>query len=119
MVILGLALAASAVIASSASALPVALAARSCNLTRYYESLGPTYVESLNVSSVSCATGIKLIKNYNHCRLQSGGAKGRCHMAVLGFRCTERRSTSPDQFIAMTRCTNGRKVVSFSYSENT
>jgi hypothetical protein len=38
---------------------------------------------------------------------------------VLGFKCSERRSTGPVQFVASVKCTSGRKVVKFAYSENT
>jgi hypothetical protein len=38
---------------------------------------------------------------------------------VLGFRCSERRQASSVQFIAQVRCTKGRTVVTFTYSENT
>lgn len=105
--------------AASAPAQPVARAARSCGLAGEWASLGPTYVEQLSVSDTSCATGAKVIKAYNRCRLEAGGVKGRCHARVLGFRCSETRSASPDQFVARARCTDRRKVVTFSYSENT
>jgi hypothetical protein len=62
---------------------------------------------------------VKVIKSYNRCRLNAGGAKGYCHSKVLGFRCSETRQSSPVQFVASVRCTAGRAVVTFSYSENT
>lgn len=103
-----------------ASAQPVARAATSCRLGSKFDKLGPTYVEQLNVSRTSCATGENVIKAYNHCRLKAGGVRGHCNSKVLGFRCSEKpRSSSPDQFVANTRCTAGREVVAFSYSENT
>ena len=102
-----------------ASVQPVAHAARACSLAGKYMSLGPTYVEQLNVSRTSCATGVKVIKAYNRCRLKAGGVKGYCRPRVLGFRCSEKRSSGPVQFIASVRCTSGRQVVTFSYSENT
>jgi hypothetical protein len=106
--------------AAQVRAQPVASAAGSCNLAGHYRSLGPTYVEQLSVSHTSCATGMSVIKAYNHCRLASGGVKGYCHSRVLGFRCTEKRpQTSPIQFIAKTHCTAGIKAVTFTYSENT
>jgi hypothetical protein len=106
--------------AAGAATAPVASAAGGCNLAGKYRTLGPTYVEQLSVSHTSCATGVNVIKAYNHCRLASGGAKGYCHSKVLGFRCSEQRpQTGPIQFIAKVHCTSGRAVVNFTYSENT
>jgi hypothetical protein len=98
---------------------PVAHEARACTLAGRYYSLGPTYVEKLSVSHTSCATGVKVIKSYDACRLKAGGAKGRCTSKVLGFKCSEKRSSSAVQFVASARCTKRREVVKFSYSENT
>jgi hypothetical protein len=105
--------------AAMASSQPVAHAAGRCSLVGKYFKLGPTYAEQLNVSGTNCATGVNLIKAYNRCRLNSGGAKGYCHSKVLGFSCSERRQSSGVQFIAKARCTKGRTVVTFTYSENT
>jgi hypothetical protein len=105
--------------AAMASAEPVAHAARTCNIASMYYTLGPTYVETLGVSRTSCATGVRVIKAYNRCRLNAGGKTGRCHSRVLGFRCSERRSSSSIQFIGKVRCTKGRAVVKFTYTENT
>jgi hypothetical protein len=102
-----------------APAQPVARAARSCGLAGEWNSLGPTYVELLNVTGTNCTTGAKVIEAYNRCRLNAGGVKGSCHSKVLGFRCSEKRSTGPVQFVASAHCTARREVVTFSYSENT
>ena len=103
---------------ASASTEPVAHAARTCNITSMYYTLGPTYVEHLGVSRTSCSTGVRVIKAYNRCRLNAGGTRGRCHSKVLGFRCSENRSSSTIQFIGNVRCTRGSAVVKFTYSEN-
>jgi hypothetical protein len=105
--------------AAVASPQPVARAAGRCSLASEYFKLGPTYAEKLNVSGTNCATGVNVIKAYNRCRLKSGGVKGYCHSKVLGFSCSERRQSSGVQFIAQARCTKGRTVVTFTYSENT
>jgi hypothetical protein len=86
---------------------------------KYATSLGPTYVDAILVSRTSCAAGGNVIKSYNHCRLKAGGVKGFCHSKVLGFHCSEKRSSSPVQFGATVLCVAGRKVVTFFYSENT
>jgi hypothetical protein len=104
--------------AAMASAQPVAHAATGCKLGSSYDKLGPTYVEVLNVSNTNCATGFKVIKAYNKCRLSAGGVKGYCHARVLGFSCSEGpRTKSPIQFIAKAQCKSGRKVVKFTYTE--
>jgi hypothetical protein len=105
--------------AAMASAQPVAHAATTCHVGSQYNKLGPTYVESLHVSRTSCATGMNVIRAYNSCRLKAGGRKGYCHTKVFGFSCSEHRSQSPTQFIASARCTKGRAVVTFTYTENT
>jgi hypothetical protein len=103
---------------AAGSVRPAAHAAANCNISKVWHKLGPTYVEALSVSGTSCATGVNLIRAYNKCRLKSGGLKGHCASAD-GFRCSEKRSSSPVQFVAQVRCTKGREVVTFSYSENT
>lgn len=111
-----------AAMASAGPARPVARAAGGCRtyLMPRWHNLGPTYVEQLSVSNTSCASGANVIKSYNQCRLKAGGAKGFCHSTVLGFHCSEKRpTTSPVQFIAKARCTKGRELVTFTYSENT
>ncbi|MDQ6849286.1 MAG: hypothetical protein M3070_04785 [Actinomycetota bacterium] len=115
----GAVIAIASITAAMASAQPVARAAGSCSLVGKYRTLGPTYADSLSVSGTSCATGVNLIKAYNSCRLKAGGRKGHCHSKVLGFSCSEKRSSSGVQFIGTVRCTKGRAVVTFAYNENT
>jgi hypothetical protein len=105
--------------AGSASAQPVAHAAGSCNIARYYHSLGPTYAERLSVTGTSCASGVSLIKAYFKCGIKAGGVRGTCHSTVLGFRCTDQRSTGADQYIAKVNCKKARESATFYYSENT
>jgi hypothetical protein len=91
-----------------------------CSLATVGETLGPSYVEKLTVTHVSCTAGDSLVRAYNACRLRHGGLKGRCTTTVSGYACVERRySGSPDQFIAAVTCTKGRDAVDFTYSENT
>jgi hypothetical protein len=104
--------------AAIASAQPIARAASRCSLVGKYQKLGPTYAEQLSVSHTNCTTGVNVIKAYNQCRLKAGGLKGHCHGKVLGFSCTEKRYPGPIQFIGKAKCTSGRKLVTFTYSEN-
>jgi hypothetical protein len=117
---LAVSLSLTAAAAAGAATAPVASATGGCTLGNKGRTLGPTYVTQLSVSHTSCATGMKVIRAYNHCRLASGGVKGYCRSKVLGFRCSEHRPQSSSiQFIAKVRCTKGRAVVTFTYSENT
>jgi hypothetical protein len=104
---------------SSPRAAIKASAAGACNLSGKWESLGPTYVESLSVTGTTCGSGEKTITAYNTCRLHHGGLKGHCTSTVNGFRCSEKRSNGPVQFIAKTTCTKPRQKLVFTYSENT
>ncbi len=98
---------------------PSAQAAGNCSLVGRYHSLGPTYVERLTVSHTSCATGFSLIRAYTGCRLNAGGAKGRCTRRIYGFRFLETRNASPVQFVALVHATKGSAKVTFTYTENT
>lgn len=114
------ALASAAVVpAHGAAASPTAHASRSCSLAGSYRSLGPTYVTSLSVRNTSCATGKRVVRAYYRCRIASGGRRGRCHHRVLGFRCSERRSSSPVQFDARVTCSSGSRRVTHVYTQNT
>ena len=114
-----LALAGAATAAGPAAAQTRPAALHSCSLSGRYESLGPTYVETLKVNNTTCATGYAVVKAYNACRVHHGGVKGTCHSPVLGFTCLERRTNSPVQFIGAVSCTKGRAQVQFTYSQNT
>jgi hypothetical protein len=83
------------------------------------EHLGPSYLTSLSVSGVSCATGKRLVTAYYKCRLRSGGVKGRCHSRVLGFSCSEHRNGIPVQFFAKVTCVSAHRRVVHTYVQNT
>jgi hypothetical protein len=116
-------IAASLLLSATAGARTTAVAparTASCSLAKVGETLGPSYVEKLTVTNVSCSAADALVSAYNTCRLKHGGVKGRCTAKVDGYRCVEKRYTgSPDQFIAVVTCTKGRDAVDFTYSENT
>jgi hypothetical protein len=107
--------------ASSAGARQVAAHAAStrCSLRGAYTKLGPSYVTSLRVDHTSCHFGKRLVRDYDKCRRRSGGARGRCHSKVLGYRCTERRTGISVQFDAKVTCARGDRRVRFTYVQNT
>jgi hypothetical protein len=93
-------------------------AAKACSIKGQERKLGPTYVTSLSVSHVSCSGGKSLVKAYYKCRAKHGAA-GRCTKKVSGYSCRETRTGISVQFNAKVTCTNGKKVVKHSYTQNT
>ena len=103
-----------------AQATTVAQKITTCKSTKAWDNgLGPTYVEKLAVSGVSCAAGQDFIKAYNSCRLKSGGVSGHCRVRVDGFTCKEERQSSPAEFIGVVTATKSREVIDFTYTEFT
>ena len=108
-----------AVVAGSALA-PHASAAGSCSLAGKERKLGPTYTTALKVTGVSCRAGKKLVKAYYRCRVENGGADGRCVKRVRGFSCTEKRvNVIPTQFDARVTCAKGSNRVKHDYTQYT
>jgi hypothetical protein len=102
-----------------ALALPEAALGARCNIRGDERRLGPTYVTTLNVRGVSCATGRRVVRAYHRCRFRNGGKDGRCRSRVSRYRCSERRSGIRTQFNGRVRCTRGRRVVSHTYTQFT
>lgn len=94
-------------------------AAKRCNISGDERKLGPTYVTSLRVTGVSCRTGRRVVRRYYRCRINSGGRRGRCHSAVLGFSCRERRQSISTQFDARVTCSRGAARVWHDYTQFT
>lgn len=101
---------------------PTATASKTCSLSAKERggskpsSLGTTYVNKLSASGTSCRRAKRVVRAFNKCR---PGRAGRCNKRVLGYKCTENRSTSPTQYVSRTTCRNGGKTVKFTYSQNT
>jgi hypothetical protein len=112
----------SAVASAGAQTAPVAHSTTNCmsiiSKNNTWRKLGPTYVEQMFASGVSCATGETVIKAYNMCRLAHGGARGTCKVKIDGYTCKEEREVGADQFIAKVTCTKSRDKITFTYSEN-
>lgn len=94
-------------------------AAKRCNISGDERKLGPTYVTSLQVKRVSCRTGRRVVRRYYRCRINSGGRRGRCHSAVLGFSCKERRQSISTEFDAHVTCSRGAARVWHDYTQFT
>ena len=99
------------------SAAPVA-DAKTCSIRGKERTFGTTYVYTLKVSGVSCATGGKVVRAYHACRRRNGGRDGRCR-GVYSYRCKERRMQAiRTQFDAKVWCTRGSRTVYHAYQQN-
>ncbi|MEA2299052.1 MAG: hypothetical protein QOF77_1988 [Solirubrobacteraceae bacterium] len=97
-----------------------AATATPCNIRSQAQSLGPSYVTSLTVAGgAGCAEARAVVRGYYRCRIRAGGVRGRCHVAVLGFRCAEQRMGISVQFNARVTCTRGRRRIVHTYTQNT
>jgi hypothetical protein len=87
----------------NAGAVDVARVATGCG---YYSGLGGyTYVESLRVTETTCATGRQLVLHRGH---------------VRGWRCARKvLSRSPTQYIGRETCTDARRRVAYTFTQNT
>jgi hypothetical protein len=123
----GPALALTALLAVAAATPAPAATARSSSLhrcavgQRESRTFGPTYVTSLSVSRVTCATGKRVVRAFHRCRKAHGGIKGRCPRttSVLGFHCSERRGGIRTQFSGKVTCTRGTRRVVHTYTQFT
>jgi hypothetical protein len=91
-----------------------------CDINGKQQSLGASYVTSIQVADVDCGEAQKVVVAYHHCRQQNGGAGGTCKTAVLGFTCTEgqRQEVPGVQFNATEDCRQGSAEVKSSYTQN-
>jgi len=91
-----------------------------CDISGQQTDLGASYVTSLKVKNTSCKKGAKVIKAYHQCRKANGGADGRCHSRVEGYKCEEGdRESTPAQYNAKVKCKKGAKKVKSTYTQNT
>ena len=110
-----LAAALAAVLIGAAMLAGAAHADKSCAPPKYP---GNGYFTSLKVHGTTCATGKKVALAWYQCRIKNGKT-GRCHHAVLGFTCSEKRVTIPTEFDARVTCHRGTKRVIHTYQQNT
>ena len=89
---------------------------RTCDISDVADRLGPTSVTSLKVTHASCATGKRVVRAFQSCRL-ANGASGRCVRLVLGFACQELRTGSTPQFTARVTCRKRRATVVHRYTQ--
>ncbi len=112
-----------AVVALLVSAAPgfAVTSLKRCDIAGKERRLGTTYVTSLEVRGVGCATGERVVKAFQRCR-RANGLRGRCTRRVLRFSCAERRPSGesiPTQFTGRVTCRRGTLRVAFVYQQNT
>lgn len=111
-----------AIALAAVAALTLLLAAPSsaatCSVSGKERKLGATYVTSVKARGTSCSKALSLVKAYHHCRHENGGADGRCKR-IRGYRCSERRTTSPTQYDSRATCKSGDRRVVQQYTQNT
>jgi hypothetical protein len=91
-----------------------------CNINGRQQSLGASYVTSIEVAKIGCGQAERLVAAYHRCRLQHGGPGGRCTSAVIGFTCTEgaREGVPKVQYNASVDCRKGGAEVKSTYTQN-
>ena len=91
-----------------------------CDINGRQQSLGASYVTTIEVAGVDCSEAEKLIVAYHHCRERNGGAGGTCKTAVQGYTCTEgpRQEVPGVQFNAIADCRKGSAEIKSSYTQN-
>jgi hypothetical protein len=124
----GTALAAATVAVAGLAAAPSpARTARAAALHRCHvgqkesEHFGPTYVTSIKVRHVHCATAKRVVRAFHACRMARGGIKGRCphSTSVLGFHCREHRLAIKTQYSSKVTCARGSRRVVHTYTQFT
>jgi hypothetical protein len=103
---------------SSSSTSTAALS--TCDINGRQQSLGASYVTSIQVAGVDCGQAEEVVIGYHHCRRQNGGVGGTCKSEVAGFRCTEgsRQSVPGVQYNATVDCHKGGAEIKSSYTQN-
>lgn len=98
---------------------PAAAGTRTCDIRNEWTTFGVTYVTQIKVTNTTCAKGKRVVRAFHRCRKANGGIKGRCTSRVLGYRCTESRTTGPAQFSSEVVCRDGTRRVRHFYTQNT
>jgi hypothetical protein len=104
---------------TATAAEPTARASKACKLTLSQQrNAGATYLVSLNVSGVSCSTGLKVEKAWQACRRSTAG-RTTCRRRVSRYSCKQSvLAKSKTQYDARVTCKRGSRVVKFIYTQN-
>jgi hypothetical protein len=93
-----------------------ASAATCSGLGKYPSSKGG-YFTRLTVKHISCSGGKAVMRGHYRCRTKHG-IKGKCP-SFNGWRCTEKRQSSPTEYNARVTCKKGTRVVTYYYTQFT
>ena len=107
-----------ALVAALLLALPAAAQARGCSVSGKERRLGATYVTSVSATGISCSGALDVVKALQRCLRERGVADGHCSR-VSGYRCSERRTSSPTQYDSRASCLKGGRRVVQRYTQNT
>jgi len=104
------------VAASGADASFVRRASQTCTPPKYPGS--GYFTGKIRVTNISCAYGKRFVVAYYKCRVNAGGADGRCRTRVLNFKCTEVRNAIPTEIDARVTCNRGTQRIVHTYQQN-
>ena len=92
----------------------------SCNINGKQQTLGASYVTSIQVNGVPCSQAEQVVQAYHQCRTKNGGAGGTCDSPVNGFTCTEgsRQQVPGVQYNATVDCKKGNTEIKSTYTQN-
>ncbi|MFL5847244.1 MAG: hypothetical protein ACJ762_21415 [Solirubrobacteraceae bacterium] len=100
------------------AALPAAAQARNCPIAPSESgSFGVTYVLKITATGTTCGKAKKLVRAFHACR-KAHGIQGRCTKKVLGYSCSEQRTTTTTQMSGKVSCKYGSRRVVHYYSQN-
>jgi hypothetical protein len=118
--LLAMGIAAIAAAGASGSGTATASSYHRCNISGQQRDLGASYVTSLKVDNTSCRKGKKVVRHFHACRINAGGANGKCHREVVGFSCHEHRFDAVPhvQYNSRVTCVDGGKRVKHTYTQN-
>ena len=100
------------------AAIPAGASAATCKLPQDGKGFGPTYLLSLKTTKASCDQGKAVVKAFHACAT-AHGTKGRCAKKVLGYACTEKRTSGLTEIDGNVTCAKGSARVRFTYSQFT
>lgn len=91
-----------------------------CEISGKQQSLGASYVTSIEVQTIGCKEAEQVVKAYHQCRQANGGAGGTCETEVQGFTCTEgeREEVPGVQYNAEVDCKGDAGEVRSTYTQN-
>jgi hypothetical protein len=93
----------------------------SCSLSHGEQrgDLGADYVYKLSARKLGCDKAKSLVKKFNKCRHEHGGARGKCP-GVKGYKCSQKKlDSSPEIYQAKAKCVKGSKKFSEVFGELT